>query len=57
MISRLARFALFAVLAVLAWNFLLKPATRQRFRGYIEVLAFALLAASALALIWRWYQG
>lgn len=54
MLARVIRVALLIALAVLAWNLALKPDTRQRLRGYVEILALALLASSVLMLIWRW---
>lgn len=56
MLARLARLALFAALALLIWNLLLKPGTRQRLRGYVETLAFALLASSLLMAGWHWWR-
>jgi hypothetical protein len=57
MLARFARVALFIALGVLAWNLFAKPATRKRVRGYVEVLAFALLASSALLIGWHWLYG
>ncbi|QDQ26746.1 DUF202 domain-containing protein [Chitinimonas arctica] len=55
MLSRLGRVALLIALGLLLWNFFLKPQTRQRFRGHMEILAYALLASSVLMLIWHWW--
>jgi uncharacterized membrane protein len=54
MFARFARAGLLLAVVLLGWNLLLKPATRQRLRGYVEMLAFALLASSGLMLAWHW---
>ncbi|HEY9102013.1 protein MIGRI [Chitinimonas sp.] len=56
MISRLARLMLLLAVVLLVWNVLLKPATRQKVRGYVEVLAIALLASSLVMAVWHWWQ-
>lgn len=57
LLSRLARIALLFGVALLIWNVVLQPATRQRIRSYVEILAFALLASSALMLGWQYLYG
>ncbi|GAB3262036.1 protein MIGRI [Chitinimonas naiadis] len=54
--SRLARLALLAAVVMLIWNAFLKPATRLRLRGYVEVLAYALLVSSLLMAGWHWWR-
>jgi len=53
MLAKFARFIFYAVLALLAWQTLVSPATRARFRYWVEVLAFALLAGSAILIAWQ----
>lgn len=58
MLAKLARLALFAAVALLIWNAFLKPETRRRFRSYVETLAYALLASSAVMALWHgWRYG
>jgi len=53
MIAKFARFIFYALLALLAWQTLVSPATRARFRYFVEVLAFALLASSAILIAYH----
>ncbi|QNM96535.1 protein MIGRI [Chitinimonas koreensis] len=56
MLPKLIRLALFAALVLLVWNAVLKPETRRRIRGHVEVLALALLGSSLLMAGWHWWQ-
>lgn len=56
MLVKLIRLGLFLAVLLLLWNAVLKPETRQRFRGHIVTLAYAMLLASCIMGGWHWWR-